>query len=314
MNELAIVTSCDERYAPLAKGLILSLLANEFPQPGQQLCLLDIGCSPTTRQWMADRGVHVERFDAESHLPFRTGHLPNHIAAMAFRPFMRGVFPGFQVYLWLDSDTWVQHPASVHLYHELAKSNPHRIAISPLIDVHYSWQYNAKKFRSDLERIYGAIYGAAGKELAWRPILGAGVFAMHRDSRVWQAWATQLPVVYRQDYSQVSDGLHLAEQTALNRVIYTLGGPSLVEAIHNYHLCAGPTAWFDGQLCSKAVMWVDGQLTHRPIGIVHLCSLSTYAHKYVQARAFYDRGRYLTDSELNSIESLRKGSQRESPR
>ena len=306
MAEFAIVTSCDERYAPLAKGLILSLRAAGFPAEHQQICLLDIGCSEATRQWMTAQGVQLEKLRAEEHIPFKTDHLPKHITAMAFRPFMREVFPGFDVYLWIDSDTWVQQASSIHLFFHLATTGDASIAISPLIDVNYKLQFDAQKFQADLRAIYAAIYGGVGEDLSYQPILGAGVFAMHRDSQIWAAWAGQLPVVYRRDYSRLPAALHLAEQTALNRVVYSLGKPAFVEAIHNYHLCAGSAAWIDGQLCSGTVVWSGERLRHRPIGIAHLCSLSTYADKYVRAMAFFDRGRYLNDDELRSIARLRR--------
>ncbi len=300
MADLAIVTSCDERYAPLAKGLILSLRANGFPQEGQQLCLLDIGCSNATLDWMAAQNVVVVHLKASDHIPFSIAHLPAYVAAMAFRPFIREVFADFNVYLWIDADTWVQQASSIHLYHQLASSKDHEIVISPLIDVGYKLHYNGRVFKQDLDRIYRAIYGDLGSELAWQAILGAGVFAMRHDSKIWGAWAAELPVVYKNDYRGTPDALHLAEQTALNRVIYTLGGAAYLDATHNYHMCAGSTKFLDGRLVTH--------YSNRTIGIAHLCGLSSYAEIYVRAMAFYDRGRYLTEDELNAIRKLRKTS------
>jgi hypothetical protein len=297
MADLAIVTACDERYAPLTKGLILSLRALGFPQAGQEICLLDIGCSDATLNWMAAHNVKVVRLKASDHIPFSIDHLPPYVAAMAFRPFIREVFRDFDVYLWIDSDTWVQQASSIHLYHQLASSGKHTIVISPLVDVTYKLHYNFKVFNHDLDRIYRAIYGEVGSELAWLAILGAGVFAMRHDSKIWNAWAAELPVVYSRDYSLVPDALHLAEQTALNRVIYIMGGAAYLDATHNYHLCAGSVYWKEGRLVTSD--------TGRIIGIAHLCSLSTYAEIYVKGLAFFDRGRYLSEDELSQIRALR---------
>ena len=170
--------------------------------------------------------------------------------------------------------------------------------ISPLIDVGYKLHYNGKVFRQEIDRIYRAIYGELGSELAWQAILGAGVFAMRHDSKIWQAWAAELPIVYNRDYSLTPDALHLAEQTALNRVIYTSGGAAYLDATHNYHMCAGSTHFIDGHLVTRD--------SNRTIGIAHLCGLNTYAEIYVKAMAFYDRGRYLTAEDVNAIRKLRK--------
>ena len=170
------------------------------------------------------------------------------------------------------------------------------IVISPLIDVTYKLHFNAKQFKESLEQIYGCVYGEAGLEMTWQPILGAGVFAMRHESNIWNAWGAELPIVYSQVLSH--DALHLAEQTALNKVVYDAGRAAFLDATHNYCLCAGSSYWENDQLVTRE--------SNRLIGIAHLCGLSTYAELYVKARAFYDRGRYLTEEELNSIKALRK--------
>lgn len=297
MSKLAIVTSCDERYAPLAKGLILSLVALGYPRPECQLCLLDIGCSDSTLRWMASHRVRTVQLEEERHIPFPTSHLPRHISAMAFRPFMQAVFPGFDTYMWIDSDAWVQQDASIQQYARLANDPQFDIAISPLIDVNYKLHYTAKEFRNDLERMYQAIFPDIGKELAWLPVLSAGVFAMRKDSPIWKVWGDSLSRVYRQDYRSVPDALHLAEQTALNHVVYLKGNPAFLDATHNYHLCAGAARWENNQLVIPH--------TNRLIGVVHLCAFRSNAETYLRGRALFQRGNYLGDRELEQLRQIR---------
>ena len=295
MHQIAIITSCDENFAPLAKGLILSLEACGFPTANHQLCFLDIGCSNATLEWMHYRGVHVKQFDAAQHLPFDTTRLPAKIAVMACRPFLRNIFPGFRLYLWLDADTWIQKGSSLELYQQHAAANPDTIAITPLIDHAYWHHYDMRRFLRYLTPLYEAIYGEIGRELSYRAVLASGVFAMHHDATIWDLWANELPSLYSRDYRNAPEALHLAEQTALNHVLYSTGKSVLLDSTNNYHLCAGPVQkQRDGTICT-------GRPPHRPVGIVHLCNFSQFAKGYFDRHLLFNEGNYLTADEYASM-------------
>lgn len=295
MNPIAIITSCDENFAPLAKGLILSLKACGFPTVNHQLCFLDIGCSNATLEWMQYHGVYVKKFDASEHLPFDTTRLPAKIAAMACRPFLRDIFPGFRLYLWLDADTWIQQGSSLELYQQHAAANPDTAAVTPLIDHAYWHHYDLRRFLQYLTPLYESIYGEIGRELSYRTVLSAGVFAMHHDATIWELWANELPRVYSRDYTHAREALHLAEQTALNHVLYATGKFVLLDSTNNYHLCAGPIRKDrDGTIC-------NGRPPYRPLGIVHLCNFSRFAQSYLKEHVLFDNGKYLTAAEHNSL-------------
>src|ERR1700733_9460788 len=65
----AIVFSCDEKYVPLAKGLVLSLADGGVPNADLSLVLIDIGCGPNSLTWMRDRGVEIVPFDPAPNAP-----------------------------------------------------------------------------------------------------------------------------------------------------------------------------------------------------------------------------------------------------
>lgn len=299
MPQLAIITSCDENFAPLAKGLILSLRGIGFPTASHQLCLLDIGCSNTTLDWMHDQGVNIERFDAKKHLPFDATNLPSYTAAMSSRPFLRGIFPGFRLYLWIDADTWVQQLSSIELYQHIAATEPDKIAITPLIDHAYWHHYDVQRFLQYLTPLYETIYGEIGRDLSFKAVLSAGVFAMHHDAAIWDLWGNELPKVYSRDYRQKPEALHLAEQTALNHVLYTTGQSTFLDSTHNYHLCAGPARRGpDGCI-------VKGCPPHHPLGIVHLCNFTKLAKTYIERQFLFAGGGYLTPDEKEKLHQSR---------
>jgi hypothetical protein len=111
-----IVTGCDARYFPLVEGLVRSL--RQWQQlVGLPVGLLDFGLEDPQRQWLVGQGVDVRpggwdfdfaRRDAwEAMKPWFKAYL--------CRPHLRKHFPGFDVYCWLDADTWVQRPEAVEL-------------------------------------------------------------------------------------------------------------------------------------------------------------------------------------------------------
>lgn len=82
----AIVFSTDETYAPLAKGLVLSVLAADSPEFA--LRLVDIGCSRETLDWMRAHNVEIERFDRASYTPASKSNFAPYQDAQLCRPFL----------------------------------------------------------------------------------------------------------------------------------------------------------------------------------------------------------------------------------
>src|SRR4029077_13016187 len=105
----AIVFSCDEAYAFLARGLVLSLAKAGFPNDKIAVVLIDIGCEIETLSWMKECGIQI--------VPFDPALIPRKIMsvirpaqrAQVVRPWLPELLPQFQHFVWLDSDTWVQN-------------------------------------------------------------------------------------------------------------------------------------------------------------------------------------------------------------
>ena len=70
--------------------------------------------------------------------------MPETFKAQVARPFLPRHFPGYQMYLWIDADAWLQDWRAVELY--CARRVASSLAITPEIDRAYKRHYKRPKF------------------------------------------------------------------------------------------------------------------------------------------------------------------------
>jgi hypothetical protein len=294
----ALVFSTDENFAALAKGLVLSLGSasgdGEFA-----LHMVDIGCSAATLDWMRAHGVIIGTFDRGKFIRRPKASLRPYQEAMLCRPFLRELFPGFDTYVWCDSDIWVQDIQSIRLYRDIANSHKDLVPVSPLIDVSYSYLYaDFTEFVRYAQIWYRACYGeTVASTYASRSVLSAGLFAMHASNPVWSMWATELDAVFQRMFAS-HDLSHLAEQTALNYLLYARKCFVPLDAIHNYNCHVGKLIRTDkGEV-------VIGDPPFRKVGVVHLTYSSKMMEHYISQSLLYDSGNYLSSEEIDQLRLL----------
>lgn len=293
----AVVFSFDEGFAPLGKGLVHSIL--EQAMPGEfALKLVDIGCSPETVTWMKERGVDVKRFNRSDYYPRRLKGLKSYQDAELCRPFVPEMFPGYEIYVWCDADTWIQNIASLRLYRDAVRSNPSHIAISPLLDTAYQFYYQDSGEFSRYNQIwFSESYGPEfAKNYSSRTIFSAGVLAMRGDNPIWKAWAREVSAVFQRRYSS-HDIRHVAEQVALNYLVYAFNKYTPLEAIHNYNCHIGCAVRRNGRV-------VLNNFPFREVGIVHLTLSGRKMKEYIEGGLLYQEGKYLSADELNKLATV----------
>jgi predicted O-methyltransferase YrrM len=260
-----VVTGCDSNYFHFVEGLVRSI--RQWSQlAGLPVGLLDIGLEDTQRQWLVEQGVDVRpcgwdfefaRRDAwEATKPWFKAYL--------CRPHLRKHFPGFDVYCWLDADTWVQRPEAVELLLTIAGRGG--LAAVPEIDRSYSkfinnplaWEFEEKVLSHCL-----------GPELVARmrmlPQFNAGVFAMRRDAAHWEYYRHYLQLALER-VDPAESLSRFAEQVAFNAAITlhdstTHRLPSTVNWMSLYSVPA-----FD----VGSGLFVERSPPHQQIGIMHL--------------------------------------------
>ena len=181
-------------YFELANNAILSI--RDKPE-GRQVALgvFDLGCTPEQRQWLRGRVDLVEQPQWEHSFTGRD-QVPAYYKGILARPFLRKYFPGFDLYLWIDADAWVQDWRAVELFLHGARRRT-GLAIVPELDRGNLMMYGGlPRFWHVFSPIYEPAFGAEVVNfLRTFPILNAGVFALHKDAPHWEVWAECLQSV-----------------------------------------------------------------------------------------------------------------------
>lgn len=259
MNTL-IISAADTNFFELVQGTIRSI--RDRPE-GEDIAIafLDLGCTASELEWLQANVNIIRQPGWDFDFPSRE-RSPEYLKGMLARPHLRQYFPGFDVYLWIDADAWVQDWYAIELF--IRGATRKGLAIAPEMDRASVWEFSRRAEFCDWQfRRYKSFFGdRVAEKLHTYPMLNAGVFALHKDAPHWAVWASVL-----------HEGLQncaniMTDQFALNYAVYEHGLFDRTEML---------PAWANW-LLSKASPSVDCQkfsfvepyLPHQPIGIIHI--------------------------------------------
>jgi hypothetical protein len=255
--DLLIVSGADSGYFPLLKELVLSLRDR---CRNAAIGILDVGLEPDQCRWLASRVTHVLRPGWDIDFPGRA-KTPEMRKAQFARPFLPRHFPGYETYLWIDADAWVQDWRVVALYVEAAGGG--KLAIVPEIDRAYKRHYKRPKlFGLTLAwKNYRTAFGLrVADRLGRNPMVNCGVFALTSDAPHWQVWGRVIERVAQRTR------FFFVEQTALNYAIFAEHMP--VDFLPAY------CNWMPGDAApavdAERSLFVEPYSPHEVIGIMHL--------------------------------------------
>src|SRR6266436_3481820 len=150
-TRLLIASGADRNYFPLLRDSVLSIRAL---RRDVAIGVLYLGLDQEHRDWLSTRVAHLVRPDWDLDFPYRE-RTTETLKAQVARPFLRRHFPGYEMYLWIDADAWLQDGRVIDLY--MSAAGHHKLAITPMVN--------------------------------------CGVFALHHDAPHWDAWARLLSQV-----------------------------------------------------------------------------------------------------------------------
>jgi hypothetical protein len=264
---LLIVSAADSAYFPLLRDLVLSLRdhLNEAA-----VGILDVGLINEERKWLAPRVTHLVQPGWDIDFPGRS-KLPEARKAQFARPFLPHHFPGYEIYLWIDADAWVQDRRIIELYVKAARGG--KLAIVPEIDRAYKRHYKRPKlFGLTLTwKNYREAFGwRVADRLGRNPMVNCGVFALRGDAPHWQVWGRLIERVAQRTR------FFFVEQTALNYAIFAERLPvDFLPAYGN---------WMPGDAAPKfdaaRGLFVEPYSPHEVIGIMHLAGADAKTHLF----------------------------------
>lgn len=288
-----IVTSCDSKYFPLAKGLVRSLLeSTDWPPmfkhhttfsikyreeaegiPGGpdrgfevSFGVMDGGLEPEEVHWFESRGCIVIKPVMKmfvSRPPYEQPH--DHMVGFVERYRLPEIFPGHEVYMWMDADTWVQDIAAVDGY--LRRAAAGFFPIVAEVDRHVAFNEQHKQITAGWSLgNYVKYFGEdTAVSLSKMPMLNNGVFAAHVDDTFWKTWTSAMRFALSRNGYKPEFGV---DQIALNFAVYTNPAVRLypMPLTSNWMVTHAMPVQREGMgstLCEP--LW-----PHNPIGIIHL--------------------------------------------
>jgi hypothetical protein len=266
-SRLLIVSGADTVYFSLLRDTVLSVRAQCQEAP---IGILDVGLDAQQRAWLGPRVSHVVRPPWDIDFPGRE-RLPESRKAQFARPFLPKHFPGYETYLWIDADAWLQDWRAAQMLAAAASGG--RLAIVPEIDRAYKRHYKRPKWLG-LTLAWKNYRQAFGWRIADRlgrnPIVNCGVFALRGDAPHWQVWARVMAAVAQRTR------FFFVEQTALNYAIFAERLP--VDFLPSY------CNWMPGDAAPafdpRRRCLVEPYSPHEVIGIMHLAGADAKNHVF----------------------------------
>lgn len=267
MTKMTFVSSADKNYFPLLEELIASV--NDHPAgKGFAFNIIDGGMTPDQIKALESNGAKVHQADWPAPLKAEDLKGKEYLKGCVLRPFIPQIIPNYDLYIWLDSDTWVQNWRAIELLIEGAQKD--KMCCSILIDRAFpksarikwvaglplkprSFYYsNAKKaFGRDMARI---LFGYN--------VVSAGAFALKKEAPHWKHWQNLI------SKALIKGNVFTAEQLTLGIMAHLDGLP--MEYLPSW--CHWPLN-FDVLWDKERKLFVEPYLPHEPIGILHLSGL-----------------------------------------
>ncbi len=289
--KIALVSGGDHNYYPMLLEWVHSA-KRLMPEDAQiDLCILDAGLKADQVQALSERVAHVKAPEWPAKIPSSRIRGRDYLKACVARPFLKDLFPGYDYYVWLDGDTWIQDWSTIDLLIQGAKKSG--LAICPQTDRAYGkamrlkwlgpFPFKARSFYySNAKKAFN---GKTARALFPHPALNAGVFALSVQAPHWEKWQDLI-------IKALGKGkVFTAEQLTLGMIVYLDGmSAEFLPAWCNW-LLATPPVWDN-----EKQIFVEPFLPHTPIGVMHLSGCDEMR---------LDRGVSETISDING-EKLRK--------
>ena len=182
MNKNLIVSSSDENYSHLLKELYSSTLnLNVY-----DFAVLDCGLSEDSKDFFKQKNIQILECKWDIDVPSYKVRGREYLKAQFSRFFLDLYFPGYENYIWMDSDTWIACPNTFDYY--IQGSNQRGFAITPQVDraspklVNIKWFMNIpSKINSiNFKNISKSISKDLAKKYAGHYTLNAGCFAYNK--------------------------------------------------------------------------------------------------------------------------------------
>lgn len=264
MTKTTFISGCDANYYPMLREWVDSV--RRHPQSeGIDINILDAGLTEAQKEELRPLVSSIVNPDWPCELPTSKTEGKEYLKGCVCRPFIPQMFPGYDRYVWMDADTWVQNWDGVELF--LKGTAKKKIALTGNVDRAYpkavrvkwlgKWPWKVRNFY--FSNALKAFDFKTAKALLPHHTLLAGMFALDADAPHWARW--QALVVEALQKGKV----FTAEQLCLGVMCYLEGFEFEILPAWSHWLCEYMPLWDEAQS-----MFVEPYLPHMPLGVLHL--------------------------------------------
>ncbi len=265
---IALVSGSDANYYPLLREWLHSVQRFEASEK-LDLCIIDAGLTPVQVSELRQCGVrHIVKPAFPAGIPEKRVRGKEYLKACLCRPFIPEIFPDYQTYMWMDSDTWVQNWDSVALFLRGAIEKKDRIIItSPGADRHAPRAVRVKWLWRMPYRVASFYFGNGvrgfgfntARKLVSHYVLSAGCFALDAQAPHWKRWQQLVTE------AAIRGRLFPAEQLSLGVLVHLEGYKAELLPSYTHWVCDMPPFWD-----TRTKQFIEPFLPHTPLGILHL--------------------------------------------
>ena len=264
MKENVIISLADSKYFDLIDELVNSI--KRFKQSEEvAICIMDAGLTNDQINILKDKVDEIKKAEWDIKVSDFKVKGREWLKSQVSRAFLPNYFPGFKKYLWIDADAWVNTWETIELYFKACENK--KLAISTSADRSYGRVLRAEWFFGSMAKIKSQNYKHAkssgfsekiAREVALKPHLNIGVFALEAEAPHWEMWQINLKKALN------SGRIWGSEQIAMNITIYHNNyDVEILPAYCNWILIDGIK--YD----KKTKKLVEPYLPNHEIGIVH---------------------------------------------
>ena len=265
---ICVVTGGDSKYFHQIQACIDSL-HKWFSPIDYDLKVIGIDLSAQDLAWLDARArtcprmgnLSIEILTDVSSFP-KNPTAPNYVVSLTCRPFLRETFPGYEAYLWVDSDIRFLAPDGLQYWLTNSLDPSTTLAIAHQNEPSYFFNTDADQARGQGLFYFNRILRSYGPDTAeylrYFKMHNAGIWGARADSPIWRR--------YRRNFEKkmAADPNDWFEQEAINVALVEVGGIRDVPTIYNWMaLYSIPLRTSDGS-------WVSPMEPTRKISVIHL--------------------------------------------
>ena len=220
MKKNVIISLADANYFLLLNELIDSV--KRFKESEQiAICILDAGLTDEQKKDLSNKVDSIKSADWDIEVPDSKVKGKEWLKSQVSRAFLPRYFPGYEKYLWIDADAWVNSWYPIELFLKGCENG--KLSIASSADRAYGRVLRAEWFLGSFARIKSQNYKHAkssgfsekiARQVALKPHLNIGVFALEANAPHWEVWQKNLK-------KALSGGkIWGSEQIAMNITIY----------------------------------------------------------------------------------------------